>query len=102
MLKSKVSKARILFLLNEVYLYSYFLPLQIYLIAEEEFGGENSKALLKCFPPGKSNAFDNERKILERLPEIATRHDIPSLQWHSKGENTILIYSLGVRRATTT
>ena len=47
--------------------------------------------LLKCFPPGKNNAFDNERKILESMPEIATRHDIPSLQWYTKGENTIII-----------
>ena len=68
-----------------------FLPLQIYLTAEEEFGSENSKVLLKCFPPGKNNAFDNERRILESLPEIATRHNIPSLQWCTKGENTILI-----------
>ena len=67
------------------------MVLQIYLIAEKEFGRENSKVLLKCFPPGKNNAFDNERKILESLPEIATRHDIPSLQWYTKGENTILI-----------
>lgn len=68
-----------------------FLELQIYLIAEEECGSGNSKALLKCFSPGKNNAFDNERKILESLPEKATRNDIPSLKWYTKGEKTILI-----------
>jgi len=68
-----------------------FLLLQIYLIAEHKCRSGNSKALLKCFAPVKNNAFDNERKILESLPAKATRNDIPSLQWYTKGEKTILI-----------